>query len=82
MNLPRPPDTYDNSWANQYTRTLEAENQQLRALIQMLQLNVVPNYTTTGKNNLTPKAGQLVFDTDLAKLCVYSGVAWETVTSV
>jgi hypothetical protein len=38
--------------------------------------------TTTQKNALTPNAGWVVFDTTLDKLCVYSGVAWETVTSV
>lgn len=41
-----------------------------------------PNYTTAQKNALSASAGQLVFDTDLGKLCVYTGSAWETVTSV
>ena len=27
-------------------------------------------------------AGLMVFDTTLAKLCVYSGSAWQTITSV
>ena len=44
---------------------------------------VVPNFTTTQKNALVaPVAGQVIFDTTLAKLCVYSGTAWQTVTSV
>ena len=39
--------------------------------------------TTTQKNAVVgPAAGMLVFDTTLAKLCVYSGSAWQTVTSV
>jgi hypothetical protein len=42
-----------------------------------------PNMTTTQKNAIaTPAAGLLIFDTTLAKLCVYSGAAWQTITSV
>lgn len=42
-----------------------------------------PNMTTTQKNAISsPAAGLVVFDTTLAKLCVYSGSAWQTVTSV
>jgi hypothetical protein len=41
-----------------------------------------PRMTTTQKNAIaTPAAGLVVFDTTLAKLCVYT-TAWETVTSV
>ena len=43
----------------------------------------MPNMTTTQKNAIaSPAAGLMVFDTTLAKLCVYSGAAWETITSV
>jgi hypothetical protein len=43
----------------------------------------MPNMTTTQKNAIaTPAAGLMVFDTTLAKLCVYSGAAWETITSI
>lgn len=43
----------------------------------------MPNMTTTQKNAIvTPAAGLMVFDTTLSKLCVYSGAAWETITSV
>ena len=43
----------------------------------------MPNMTTTEKNAISsPAAGLLVFDTTLAKLCVYSGTAWQTITSV
>ena len=28
-----------------------------------------------------PAAGLLVFDTTLGKICVYTGAAWQTVTS-
>lgn len=42
----------------------------------------VPNMTTTQKNAISsPAAGLVAFDTTLAKLCVYTGVAWETITS-
>jgi hypothetical protein len=43
----------------------------------------MPNMTTTQKNAIaSPAAGLMVFDTTLAKLCVYSGAAWETITSI
>lgn len=43
---------------------------------------VIPTVTTTQKNAIvSPVAGQLVFDTTLGKLCVYTGSAWQTVTS-
>ena len=42
-----------------------------------------PRMTTTQKNAIgTPAAGLMVFDTTLAKLCVYNGTAWETITSI
>jgi hypothetical protein len=42
-----------------------------------------PNMTTTQKNAISsPAAGLVVFDTTLAKLSVYSGSAWQTITSV
>lgn len=42
-----------------------------------------PNMTTTQKNAISsPAAGLMVFDTTLSKLCVYSGAAWQTITSI
>ena len=42
-----------------------------------------PNMTTTQKTTISsPAAGLVVFDTTLSKLCVYSGIAWQTITSV
>jgi len=41
-----------------------------------------PNMTSTQKTAITPAAGTVVFDTTLAKLCVYSGSSWQTITSV
>lgn len=43
---------------------------------------IAPNVTTAQKNALSASAGQLVFDTNLGKLCVYTGSAWQTITSV
>jgi hypothetical protein len=41
-----------------------------------------PRMTTTEKNAIsTPATGLVVFDSTLAKICVYTGAAWETVTS-
>jgi hypothetical protein len=43
----------------------------------------LPNMTTVQKNAIaTPAAGLMVFDTTLAKACVYSGAAWQTITSI
>ena len=42
----------------------------------------MPNMTTTQKNAIaSPAAGLMIFDTTLAKLCVYTGSAWQTITS-
>jgi hypothetical protein len=42
----------------------------------------MPNMTTTQKNAIvSPVAGLVVFDTTLSKLSVYTGAAWETITS-
>jgi hypothetical protein len=39
--------------------------------------------TTVQKNAVaTPVAGLCVYDTTLGKLCIYTGAAWETITSV
>ena len=42
-----------------------------------------PVMTTTQKNAIaSPVAGLVIFDSTLAKLCVYSGSAWQTITSI
>jgi len=42
-----------------------------------------PRMTTTQKNAIaTPAAGLIVYDTTLAKLCVRTASAWETITSL
>jgi hypothetical protein len=43
---------------------------------------IAPNATTTQKNAITGAAiGQVLFDTTLQKLCVYTSTGWKTVTS-
>ena len=43
----------------------------------------LPNMTTVQKNAISsPAAGLMVFDTTLSKACVYSGAAWQTITSI
>jgi len=43
----------------------------------------MPNMTTVQKNAIaSPVAGLMVFDTILAKLCVYTGATWQTITSI
>ena len=42
----------------------------------------IPTLTTTAKLALSATAGQIVFDSTLGKLCVYSGSAWQTITSI
>lgn len=41
-----------------------------------------PNMTTTQKTAIANVAGNVVFDTTLGKLCVNTGSAWQTITSV
>jgi hypothetical protein len=44
---------------------------------------LLPRMTTTQKNAIaTPATGLVVYDTTLNKLAVYTGAAWETVTSL
>jgi len=44
---------------------------------------IVPRMTTVQKNAIIPpSAGMIVYDTDLNKLCIYTGAAWETIQSV
>jgi hypothetical protein len=41
-----------------------------------------PSLTTAEKDALSVPAGTVVFDTTLSKLSVFTGAAWETITSV
>jgi hypothetical protein len=43
---------------------------------------LLPRMTSAQKNAISsPPNGSIVYDTDLNKLCVYTGSAWETITS-
>lgn len=53
-----------------------------QAIANLANVSVAQNVTTAQKNALVAGPGQLVFDTDLLKLCVYTGSSWETITSV
>lgn len=81
IRLPDPPNEYDRGWANQYTREIETVVLQLQSAVQQLMKSILPNYTTVEKDSLSATAGQMVFDTTLGKACVYTGTAWQTVTS-
>ena len=91
--LPNPPLEYDPQHLRQMYRTLEIyfsqldsntpnHAQQYTADRFVGGIFATKNVTTAEKNALTPSAGWVVFDTTLHKLCVYSGTAWETITSV
>ena len=44
---------------------------------------LLPRMTTTQKNAIaTPATGLIVYDTTLNKLALYTGSAWETITSL
>lgn len=90
--LPNPPSEWDPQYMRQVMRTLELYFGQLDSKTpnyaqsytadNFYGIFVAKNVTTTEKNALTASAGMVVFDTTLGKLCVYSGSAWQTITSV
>jgi hypothetical protein len=93
--LPNPPLEYDPQYVRQLIRVLETYFSQLDSKTPNYAQSYradnfyggafsgyAQNVTTTEKNALTAVAGQIVFDTTLDKLCVYSGIAWQTITSV
>jgi len=90
--LPNPPTEYDPRYVRQVIRVLENYFSQLDSRTPnyaesytadfFYGVMVAKSYTTTEKNALTPSEGWVIFDTTLNKLCVYSGSAWETITSV
>lgn len=90
--IPNPPSDYDAQYMRQVIRVIETyfsqldsrtpNNAQQYTADTFNGIFAAKNVTTTEKNALTPSAGWVVFDTTLGKLCVYSGSAWQTVTSV
>jgi len=90
--LPNPPTDWDAQYMRQVLRVIEIYFSQLDSRTPnnaekytadtFNGIFAAKNVTTAEKNALTPSAGWIVFDTTLGKLCVYSGSAWQTVTSV
>ena len=90
--IPNPPSDYDAQYMRQVIRVIETyfsqldsrtpNNAQSYTADTFNGIAATRNVTTAEKNALTPSAGWVVFDTTLGKLCVYSGSAWQTVTSV
>jgi hypothetical protein len=90
--IPNPPSDYDAQYIRQVIRVIETyfsqldsrtpNNAQQYTADTFNGIAATKNVTTAEKNALTPSAGWVVFDTTLGKLCVYSGSAWQTVTSV
>lgn len=82
IRLPSAPREYGTTWANQYTKTIEQEFQNIWNDIARLDQYVLPAYTTAEKVTLTNiQTGSIIFDTTLQKMCVYTNGGWETVTS-
>jgi hypothetical protein len=90
--IPNPPSDYDAQYLRQVIRVIENYFSQLDSRTPnnaekytadtFNGIMATRKVTTAEKNALTPSAGWVVFDTTLGKLCVYSGSAWQTVTSV
>ena len=89
--LPNPPAQYDPQYMRQVIRVLETyfsqldsrtpNNAQKYTADTFNGIAATRNVTTTEKNALAAEAGWVVFDTTLGKLCVYTGAAWQTITS-
>ena len=92
--LPNPPPEYDPIYIRQLIRVIEIYHTQLDSKTPNIaqsyeadafyggELNgYFKNVTTVEKNAMAAVKGQVVYDTTLNKLCVYTG-AWETITSV
>ena len=90
--LPNPPEMYDAQYVRQLIRVIELYFSQLDSNTPnhaqkytadtFNGVAATKTVTTTEKNALSPAAGWVVFDTTLGKLCVYTGAAWQTITSV
>jgi len=89
--IPNPPSQYDPQYMRQVIRVIEnyfsqldsntPNNAQKYTADTFNGIAATRNVTTTEKNALAAEAGWVVFDTTLGKLCVYTGAAWQTVTS-
>jgi hypothetical protein len=89
--IPNPPSQYDPQYMRQVIRVIEnyfsqldsntPNNAQKYTADTFNGIAATRNVTTSQKNALAPSAGWVVFDTTLGKLCVYTGAAWQTITS-
>lgn len=90
--IPNPPNEWDAQYMRQVIRVIETFFSQLssRAANNAEQYTAdrfiggtvkFKNVTTAEKTALVVDAGTVVFDTTLGKLCVYTGVGWQTITS-
>jgi hypothetical protein len=89
--IPNPPSQYDPQYMRQVIRVIEnyfsqldsntPNNAQKYTADTFNGIAATKNVTTSQKNALAPSAGWVVFDTTLGKLCVYTGAAWQTITS-
>ena len=89
--IPNPPSDYDAQYMRQVIRVIEnyfsqldsrtPNNAQKYTADTFNGIAATRNVTTAEKNALAAEAGWVVFDTTLGKLCVYTGAAWQTITS-
>ena len=89
--IPNPPSQYDPQYMRQVIRVIEnyfsqldsrtPNNAQKYTADTFNGIAATRNVTTSEKNALAAEAGWVVFDTTLGKLCVYTGAAWQTITS-
>lgn len=89
--LPNAPTEYDAQYMRQVIRVIETYFSQLDSNTPNYAqtytadtfngIAATKNVTTSEKNALAAEAGWVVFDTTLGKLCVYTGAAWQTITS-
>jgi hypothetical protein len=89
--IPNPPSQYDPQYMRQVIRVIETyfsqldsrtpNNAQKYTADTFNGIAATRNVTTSEKNALAAEAGWVVFDTTLGKLCVYTGAAWQTITS-
>ena len=62
--------------------TIAPDDSSILELVSTSQGFLPPRMTTTQKNAIsTPAEALVIYDTTLNKLCVYTGAAWETITS-
>ena len=90
--LPNAPAQYDAQYMRQVIRVIENYFSQLDSNTPNYAQSYTADYfsgiaatkqvTTAEKTALAAQPGWVVFDTTLGKLCVYTGAAWETITSV